>query len=248
VAADATLVSLQQQISTAPGSATAALVQTLKAAGSNANLLAGPATAAAIQSLGANASSKQIAALVFAAVRVAPDSALRIVRAAVRVAPNAAPEIASAAARAVPNPWKEVRYQRGAPAEPPSQNAGQPPSDQTPDFKSSVDSSFLSALDAVLDPAAAGDPMSLAEAIVQTAADARGGDPGGIQSAVDAALFNDPSQLFNAVSGAKGISGVGDAGLSNYANEPFIPTPPTTTPPTKPNTPPITPNPPPVSP
>ena len=225
-------------------------MQTLRAAGSNAALLAGPATAAAIQSLGAEATSKQIAAIVFAAVRVVPDSALRIVRAAVTVAPNAAPEIAAAAARAVPNPWKEVRYQRGVPAEPPPQNVVQPPSDREPDFKSTVDSSFLNALDAVLDPAAVGDPMSLAEAIVQTAADARGGDPGGIQGSVDAALFGDPSQLFNAVSGSKGISGVGDAGLSNYANEPILPGTSTSSSShtSSQPTPPITPTPPPVSP
>src|SRR5260221_6518260 len=88
VAEDATLASLRQEIAAAPGSAVATITQTLRAAGPNAALLAGPAAALAIQSLGANATSKQIAAIVFAAVRVAPDSALRIVRAAVSVAPG----------------------------------------------------------------------------------------------------------------------------------------------------------------
>jgi hypothetical protein len=209
---------------TTPGSSPAALSISLKQAGANAASLAGPATAAAIQSLGTAATSKQVAALVYAAVRAVPDAAVRIVRAAVGVAPGYAPEIAAAAVRAVPNPWKEVRYQSGAPQTPPPENAYQAASDREPDFKSAVDRSFVNALDAVLDPAAPGDPMSLAEAIVQAAADARGGaDAGAIQGAVEAALFGDPAQLFNAVSGSKGISGVGDAGLSNYANEPFIP-------------------------
>jgi len=254
VAEDAT-PALRQEISSSTGAAPAAIGRTLKAAGPNAASLAGPATIAAIQSLGPDATSKQIAAIVYAAVHAVPDSALRIVRAAVSAAPNAAPEIAAAAARAVPNPWKEVRYQQGAPSNMPPQNATPQnvvtlASNREPDFKSSVDPSFLDALSAVLDPAAVGDPMSLAEAIVQTAVDA-GGSLAAVQGAVDAALYGDPGALFKAVGGVKGISGVGDAGNSNYANEPFRLSQTTTTSSTAKRAAvvaPVTPNPPPVSP
>ncbi|MDR3404549.1 MAG: hypothetical protein P4L99_18755 [Chthoniobacter sp.] len=220
---------MQQEIAANTSSAPAAINRTLKTAGPNAASIAGPATISAIQSLGADATSKQIAAIVYAAVRATPDNALRIVRAAVSVAPNAAPEIAAAAARAVPNPWKEVRYQRGTPPETAPQDTvpqnGVPLAiNREPDFKSTVDPSFLDALSAVLDPAAPGDPMSLAEAIVQTAVDAHSGvSLAAVQGAVDVALYGDPGALFNAVGGVKGISGVGDAGNSNYANEPFNP-------------------------
>jgi hypothetical protein len=227
------------------------VVQTLKNAGPNATIVAGSTTAIAIQSLGPDATPKQVAAIVFAAVRAVPDSALNIVRAAVAVAPNDAPQIAAAAARAVPNPWKEVRYahptpgQPGRPGQPDQTPPGQPavtsstlaqnqrpaPSNREPDFKSPpVDHSLASAGNTpnpVLDPAAAGDPMSLAEAIVQAAVDAHAGvDPAAVQAAVDAALFGDPSTLFNSIADPKGISGVGEAGNSNIANEPILPGPP----------------------
>ncbi|MEP6668712.1 MAG: hypothetical protein ABJF10_06140 [Chthoniobacter sp.] len=223
VAVDIT-AALQQEVAANTASAPAAINRTLKAAGPNAASLAGPATIAAIQSLGADATSKQIAAIVFAAVRAVPDSALRIVRAAVSTAPNAAPEIAAAAARAVPNPWKEVRYQQGAPPATSPQNTTLLAGNREPDFKSTVDPTFLDALAAVLDPAAPGDPMSLAEAIVQTAVDTNSSvSLAAVQGAVDAALYGDPGELFNRVGGVRGISGVGDAGNSNYANEPFDP-------------------------
>jgi len=216
--------------------AAATLAQTLKSAGPNAAKEVVPATIAAIQGLGPEATPKQIAAIVYAAVRATPDSALNIVRAAVKLSPDAAPDIAAAAARAVPNPWKEVRYQRGTQPQPPPQAPPQLPPQppgrkerdfkSEPDYKSSpVDSSLLQPGEAVSDPAVSGDPMSLAEAIVLTAVDA-GGNLTDVQGAVDDALYGDPGFLFNKVSGVRGISGVGDAGNSNYANEPHLTKPP----------------------
>ena len=251
---------LRQAISAAPATAPAILSQVLRSAGPNVGLVAAPDTAAAIAALGAEATNKQISALVYAAVRIAPDSAVKIVRAAVAVAPDAAPEIAAAAVRAVPNPWKEVRYQREEqPANAPAQttpdffanndatsvaNTGSP---KEPDFKSIVDNAFQDGVEAILDPAAPGDPMTLAEAIVQAASDPH--TYAKVQTAVDGALFGRPGSL---AGDPRGTSGIGTAGNSNYANEPFKPSqppggdPPGGNPP--PSSPPVTPNPPPVSP
>jgi hypothetical protein len=220
----------------------------LKAAGSKAAAMAVPATLAAIHGLGPEATSKQIAALVYAAVHVTPDSALNIVRATVKLSPKAAPEIAAAAARAVPNPWKEVRYHRiasQAPAQMPPQLPPQPPGPKERDFKSSLgtepdfkssrkerdfksspaDRSLLEPVEEELDPSTPGSTMSLAEAIVQTAVDA-GGNLADVQRAVDEALFGDPGLLFSKVGDPRGISAVGTAGNSNYGNEPFDPSDP----------------------
>jgi len=221
VAQDVTAAALSEQIAASPASAPAAIAKALKAAGSNAQFLAGPLTTAAIQALGREAPASKIAAIIYAAVRTVPDSALRIVRAAVKVAPSAAPEIAAAAARAVPNPWKEVRYQRDAPPETVDQYSEIPPANQEPDFKSS---SFENGLAAILDPAAPGTPMTLAEAIVQTAFDTAGRSGlAAVQGAVDTALYGDPGSLFSTVGDPRGISGVGTVGNSNYANEPQLP-------------------------
>lgn len=220
------MVVLRQEIAATPASAPEMVARTLKAAGTSAASEAGPVTLAAIQGLGSSATPKKIAAIVYSAVRATPDSALQIVRTAVGAAPKAAPEIAAAVALAVPNPWKDVRYQRGAPAEttlstmPPALGRKERDFKSEPDYKSPVDRAFNDPQS--LPPANTGDPMTLAEAIVQAAIDA-GGDPGATQQAVDSALFGDPGQLFDKVSGSKGISGVGDAGDSNYANEPFDP-------------------------
>jgi hypothetical protein len=259
LAAEEAMTVLRQDISATPNSAAAMVTRTLKAAGVNAASTADAVTLAAIQGLGPHATSKQIAAVVYASVRAVPESALQIVRVAVHAAPKAAPDIAAAAALAVPNPWKEVSYQRGTPPPVVPVNVSASVSRKEPDFKSSKEPDFKSPVhQAFLNPAqdptspaeTAGDPMSLAEAIVQAAVNADPGvDAGAVQAAVDMALFGDPGQLFNAVAGARGISGVGDAGNSNYANEPFRRLPQTTindpkkTPPVAP----VTPDPSPVS-
>lgn len=218
----------------APGTPAAALTQSLRAAGSKAAAVVVPETVAAIRGLGPEATSSQIAAIVYAAVRATPDSALNVVRAAVKLSPDSAPDIAAAAARAVPNPWKEVRYHKDAhpqqAPQTPSNLPPQPAGPKEPDFKSSpkerdfksppVDRSFLEPVQEALDPSDPGSLMSLAEAIVNAAAEA-GGNRGDVQRAVENALYGDPGLLFSKVGGVRGISAVGDAGNSNYGNEPF---------------------------
>lgn len=72
----------------------------------------------------------------------------------------------------------------------------------------------------------AGDSLSvtLAEAIARTAFDAQ---PGlsfpDLQSAVEVALNTDPATLLRYVQSSRSISSVGDAGSSNFANEPVRP-------------------------
>ena len=154
--AEESLVQLRQAVSASPDSAPAILTSTLRATGKPSPGQAGVMTASAIEALGPAATPKQIAAIVYAAVRAVPDDALQIVRSAVRVSPpEAAPQIAAAAVRAVPNPWREVRYQKlnprnpepAAPAAPtPVTLAASKPAGE-PDFKSAREPDFKSPLD-----------------------------------------------------------------------------------------------------
>ena len=75
-------------------------------------------------------------------------------------------------------------------------------------------------------PTATGDPaMTLAEAIARTAFDAQPGlSLPALQSAVDIALLSDPATLLRYIESPRTNTGVGDAGFSNYANEPLRPT------------------------
>ena len=195
-------------------------------------------TSSAIESLGARASSRSISSVVFAAVRAVPGSVLGIVHAAVVAAPKAAPEIAASAASAIPNPWKEVRYRRSALAAETAPSPMKASSGGERDFKGEPD--FKGAVDAANRGEDPGSLMTLAEAIVQTAFDPSGVGLGAIQSAVDLALVGDPNVLLGIVSGPRGISGVGEAGTSNIANEPLIkkvpppPSPPPVRPPEQP--------------
>lgn len=83
------------------------------------------------------------------------------------------------------------------------------------------------------DPALGGNPadgslMTLAEAIALTAfASQPGLSFSSLQAAVNIALLTDPATLLREVQSSRAISGVGDAGISNYANEPLrTPNPP----------------------
>lgn len=175
--------------------------QPAKEAADEASRRIAAATAAAIRALGASPSARQISTIVFKAVRGSPDSVLPIVAASVRASPlAAAPEIVTASTAAVPNPWKKVIYRRlteqdarHAPARDGAQNA---------------------------DP---GIEMTLAEAIIRTAFDAR---PGlsfrDLQDAANAALLMDHEALMRDIQSPRAASGTGDVGLSNYANEPFL--------------------------
>ena len=73
-----------------------------------------------------------------------------------------------------------------------------------------------------------GSQMTLAEAIALTAfASQPGLSFPSLQGAVDLALRTDPATLLRDVQSSRAISGVGDAGGSNYANEPLrTPNPP----------------------
>ena len=188
---------------------------------------------AAIEALGANPATRKISAIVFKAVRSSPESALHIVSTAARISPQAAvPEIVTAAVAAVPNPWKQVTYRRltaldlkkSAP-----DFKGGPDGKQTRDGGRNMDlggrgiagASARGAGDPGANPAS-GIPMTLAEAIAQAAADAQPGlSLSTLQAAVDIALLTDPATLLRQIQSPNAISGVGDAGLSNYANEPL---------------------------
>ena len=79
----------------------------------------------------------------------------------------------------------------------------------------------------VFDPSQAGNAvngstMTLAEAIAITAFQAQPGlSFSSLRAAVDIALRTDPAVLLGNILGSRSVSGVGDAGLSNYANEPL---------------------------
>lgn len=185
---------------------------------------AGAETVAAIEALGANPSNRQISGIVFNSVRISPANVLAIVDAAVRVSPQAAaPDIVTAATAAVPDPWKQVIYRR----------IGSRHAKSDRDFKGGADGKHVVDLDG--HPArngvgnSPGDPsgenalsVSLAEAIARTAFDAQ---PGlsfpALQAAADIALRTDPATLLRNIQSPRTASGVGDAGSSNYANEPL---------------------------
>ena len=65
--------------------------------------------------------------------------------------------------------------------------------------------------------------MTLAEAIIRAAFEA---EPGlslfTLQDAANAAIRMDPAALLRYIQSPSAISGVGDAGVSNYANEPLL--------------------------
>ena len=182
-------------------------------------------TAAAIEALGAHPATRQISNIVFKAVRTSPDSVLPIVHAAVRVSPQgAAPEIVTAATAAVPDPWKKVGYRRIAVSD--LKKRGVKKSD--PDFKGGPDGKhavdFKGGPDGKTPVATEGPEVTLAEAITRTAFDAQPGlSLPALVSAADIALLTDPATLLRYVQSPRSISGVGDAGTSNYANEPLRP-------------------------
>lgn len=184
---------------------------------------AAAAVVAAIKALGPNPSSRQIGNVIFKAVGKSPASVLPIVHAAVIASPQAAaPEIVTAATAAVPDPWKKVTYHRitsrvSKKAAPDSKGGrdGKPALDRKP---------IADTKGAVLPAVAEGPTITLAEAIVRTALDALPGlDLPSLQAAADIALLGDPSVLLRYIQSARSISGVGDAGTSNYANEPLRP-------------------------
>jgi hypothetical protein len=207
----------------------------VKSTGADAGQRIAAETATAITALGATPTAKQISGIVFKAVRSSPDDVLPIVNAAVRVSPQfAAPEIVTAAIAAVPNPWKQVIYRRLG-----VENA----KESEPDYKNGPDGKQVRDGGPAIDlggrdpnqgsgpilgePGASisdGSQMSLAEAIVHTAFDAQ---PGlsfpTLQAAANIALATAPAALMRYIQSPIVVSGVGNAGFSNYANEPLRP-------------------------
>lgn len=190
-------------------------------------------TAAAIEALGPNPASRLIASIVFKAVRSSPASVLPIVQAAVSVSPQAAATaIVGAATAAVPNPWKQVAFRRIA------ANIGVSRKKSGPDFKAGRDGKQSSDGKGSVDlgghaPGSRNSAgrenegkdeitISLAEAIAGTALDTQPGlSLPELQAAVDAALLADPDKLLRDILSPRTLSGVGDAGTSNFANEPL---------------------------
>ncbi len=195
-----------------PVHAPANLPESPKEAGRRAAL----ETAAAIEALGDKPTNRQVANIVFAAVRKSPEHVLAIVHAATRVAPqSAAPSIVTAATAAVPDPWKQVSYHR---------IVARQGKKVAYDFKGGADGANGMDLNGQTGHGAhvRGGTVTLAEAITQTVFDAQPGlSLPELQSAVEVALNTDPATLLRYVQSSRSISGVGDAGSSNYANEPL---------------------------
>ena len=133
---------------------------------------------------------------------------------------------------------KSIRDAYGCPPEGEAAlSAAKPPASGERDFKDAVEAANQAAppppeLPAPVDP---GTLMPLAEAIAQTAFDSQKGMAlTTIQTAVDTALLGDPGQLLSKIADPRGLSGVGNAGSSNFANEPVVVSPPKT-----PNEPPV---------
>ncbi len=205
-----------------------------------------------VESLGPRPGSTQVSKVVFAAVRAVPERVLDIVRAAVVAAPaSEADAICAAAVLAIPDPWKIVMYSKARSVAP--ARGGERDFKGEPDFKGERD---FKGGPADSDPTASladGRAMTVAEAVIQTALDARADlAPSAIYAAVEAVLRNAPGWRITAIYDPHGISGVGSAGTNNYANEPLRRKTPTLAPSPGPSSPPITPRvpatPPPVSP
>lgn len=160
--------------------------------------------AASIEALGPKPATRRISNIVYSAVRKAPENVLPIVDAAVRVSPQVAvPEIVTAATAAVPDPWKSVMYQR---------ITGR-------DALSASDGKQVSDGKKVIEPPQS---LTLAEAIALAAFHAQPGlSLPEIRAAVNLALLSDPETLLRRIRSPQSVSGVGDAGTSNYANEPL---------------------------
>ncbi len=167
-----------------------------------------------IRALGANATERQVGQIVYAQTKANPDAVLVIVHFAVLASPSAyAPEIVGAAIAASPDPWKKVVYHR---------YTGRTATSRR-DYKDIVDSKEI--VDAKDEP---GRPMTLSDAIVQAAEDARSGlDQYALIDAANEALVGSPQFLLLAATDSSIIGATGDHGNSNYGNEPVLaPVPP----------------------
>jgi len=186
-------------------------------------------------------SPENVLAIVYAAVRVSPKAAVsEIVTAATAAVPNPWKQVTYRSLAALHRKRTEPDY-KGGPEGSEARDGGRAmdlggsradasggrglggtganstngslatgPADQ-----SAVDPSLIA-------NAANGTGMTLAEAIAHTAFDAQPGlSFSALTAAVDIALRSDPATLLRYIQSPSAVSGVGDAGLSNYANEPL---------------------------
>ncbi len=216
-AATETAADLRREVEGNPASAPSVITRAFQSGSAVSPHRAFEVTTAVVEGLGSSMTGKQVGAAVHAGVLAAPDRVLEIVRAAVIAAPaEAAEDITTAAVAAVKNPWEMVIYHR----------AGSPTRRGEPDFKGEPDYKGEPDFKGEPDYKDAGTPMTLAEAIVQTALDARSGlNAVALYAAVELVLRSSPAFQLTAIYNPKGISGVGEAGNNNYANEPFRPRP-----------------------
>jgi hypothetical protein len=161
--------------------------------------------AAAIKALPQPAPKRLVAEIVYRAVHECPDSVLGIVDAAVKAAPaSAAAEIVAAAVSAVPDPYKPVAMPGKAVAQ---------------DYKSTGDAKSMRAAEP--ESAAGQEEVPLVDAIVKTAFAARDGlNLDALVAAADQAIKFGLDKALAAIDDPRILFGVGDAGLTNFENEP----------------------------
>lgn len=202
-----TFAIVEKAVASDPGSTNSIVASALQPPHTITPAAASGVVAAAVRALGPRLGAKRVSGIVHTAVRLLPEHALEIVRAAVLAArAEYANDIVIAAVSAVPDPWKQVLYREVLQTQ-----HGDRDFKGEPDHKAIVES----------ESQVGGLPMTLAEAIVQTALAARPGlSRTGMIIAVEGVLQSAPGVLIGSISDPRGISGVGDAGNNNYANEP----------------------------
>lgn len=172
----------------------------------DANAIAPYLVAASIEALGKELTEKELADIIFASVKVTPDAVLEIVDASARIVPATMVQtIVTAATNAVPDPYKMVKLaQKKSDLETVRDLSG-----ANGDFKNvaSFKGDYKSDYKG---PEPEGEPETLAQAIVDTAALASG-----VRD-----LSNPGSNL--SLMGAVVTDPIGTAGDPNYGNEPRV--------------------------
>jgi hypothetical protein len=164
----------------------------------DANAIAPSLVVASIQALGKTLSDRQLADIIYSAVKATPDAVLPIVEASAHVVPQALVQtIVSSAISAVPDPYKMVKFSRKKPASGPSSKTSSGKGEELRDFKN---------------PASEEANETLAQAIVDACAIASG--------------VNGLTTLGNLdIMGANVTSPNGNFGDANYGNEPRVEAP-----------------------
>lgn len=200
-----------------PAAAGIIVAQVLSAGRPDTRAITRPVVATGIRALGQKPAPSQVGDIVYKAVKTIPEAVLDIVRVATQVAPHAAEEIIEAAISALDDPWKEILY------------VPTPPGETTfaveSDGKTLLDGKMLLGdrgfqTDKGYGP---GTPLPAAEAIVLAVAESAPGlDTFALYAAADRALSRSPLGSLRALSDPKVISPVGDAGRTQFGNEPRL--------------------------